>query len=289
MRKTRLPACICLLVILLPVLLGCSRVCDMENEEYTVLDVAMLYDCGCNVPRTAEVPDWSRERMLVHGVSDAEKELSVHFGGQTYSGTYTSSSIQIPKTYRSHHYKGEGVSFSVSEEGELTGLAFTHTVSSIQTVTEEECRRIADAIAEDYIDLDAYLVDVSTRAHYSNTIYTFVYDRRISGYETSDRLSVTVDGNGRVCSFTKMNVGSFDRVKEVKINTERALAAIDKKMAEIYQNDSSYQGYDVESVMLVMLSDKRCALLYTLNGHHGSTHGEYVHKHDCPVHLILTV
>lgn len=289
MKYVRVCAWIFALALLLALFGGCGRVYDMEDEEYVVLDVAMLYDCGCNVSRTAEVPDWSWERMNVRSVSDVEEEISVRFGGQTYSGTYTSSPIQFPDTYRSHHYRGENVSFSVNEKGKLVGFSFANQSSGIQTVTEEECRQIADAIAEEYIDLEIYQVDVSTRAHYSNTIYTFVYDRRISGYETSDRLSVTVDGNGRVCSFSKMDTDSFKGVKEVKFDTKRVLAAIDKKMTEIYQDDASYQGYDVESVMLVRLSDKRCALLYTLNGHHSRSYGEYVDKHDCPVHLIVTV
>ena len=196
----------------------------------------------------------------------APAEAVVTFQGQTYSGTYSQSSVHKPNLYVSHQYTGNGALFEINgSTGQLTSILIIQELAQQATISESACRQVADAIADDYITLSGYQVERTTRDYYENKLYSYTYYREVNGYRTSDRMTVAVDGNGTLISFDMYMLGAFATSQTVVYDRQMADAALQTKLTAIYSGYPVQKNHEVDDVMLVRLEDGSCGFLYTVS------------------------
>lgn len=260
MKKLRFISVITMVVLLLTCAAGCE-----QEADYTALEIGIFDDADGGL-HTSEFPIWDESQTNYHRDVTANAKASVTFNGLSYSGDYQRSATKIPNLYVSHRYKGDKVFFDVNgDTGELTLISFVYEPSETSSLSQEQCRTIADSIADDYIDINDYRVGTSSQPIYSNFVYTFTYYREISGYKTADRLTVSIDGNGNVSSFGKSMLGSFDGIEAVSVDDEKAKNTIDAKLESIYRGNTKRKSHSVKNVVLIMLDDSTYAFLYTID------------------------
>ena len=196
----------------------------------------------------------------------APAEAVVTFQGQTYSGTYSKSSIRTLNLYVSHKYIGDDAFFEINAEtGQLSSILIMREFTHQATLDESACRQIADAIADDYITLSDYQVTLSAQDYYENKLYSYMYYREVNGYKTSDQIHVILDGNGILSSFTMYMPGAFAAPQAAVYNKELADAALQTKLTAIYSGIPAQKDHEVNSVTLVRLEDGSCGFLYTVS------------------------
>ena len=256
MTKIRFISLLICFVLLLMSVVGCQ---EEYQGEYVALEVG-AFDATDGGNHASEFELWNSEKANSHQDPQAPTTATVTFNGVTYSGNYRRSLIRVPNQYVSHRYIGDKVFFEISDEdGTLSQISFVYEVSRTGKMSQEQCKEIADAIADDYISLSEYELDVSVQDH----SYTFSYYREIGGFRTTDSLWVAVDKNGRISSFGKKMLGSFEDIESVSIDEKKAQDAIVAKLDTIYQGNTKRKGYEILDVILIKLEDDTCALLYT--------------------------
>ena len=247
---------------------GCSSGSKQMSIEFRSLDAFEIggFDDTDGGVHTSDYPLWSSENRSYHQDVSAKQSVSVEFNGVTYSGEYLYSAVWLPNTYLSHKYDGDKMYFEVNADtGALCSIMFAYEPSENATISEADCKKIADAIADDYVSLSDYKVDVTRSEIYDNFICTYKYYREVSGYKTSDYLTVSIDGNGGVTSFRTYMLGSFENVGKVSLNKNEEKVAIENKLATIYANSTTRKGYTVDNVVLVKLDDDSFGFLYTIS------------------------
>ena len=252
MRLTKAVAGIGLTVFFLCLAFGCTPSPGAENKEYTVLaakDFAM----------------WSA--LSSYQDASAPKNATVVFNGETYTGQYLRSDCLPPNTYVSHKYKGDHVYFDINADtGELAFIFFPHEYARNETKEEPACRQIADGIAQKYISLDEYQVSVQARTvNKNNHSYLYTYYKEISGYKTSDVLSIAVDGNGTIGNCGFLMLGAFKDKTDVVIDEDKAKEAVEKKIKALYASHLDSLTFDVHNKQLTKLDKGELAVLYTID------------------------
>lgn len=265
MKRRRIIIILCALIMMNLMLCSCNGTYSMEKEDYIVL-IADVSDAIGAKTTAPEISEWSVENVNFHHVETAPKSTEVKFNGIVYDGEYDASTVRMPMLSVSHRYKGDGVFFYVDDAGELVSLTFAREPQDTATVSEEYCREMAYSILSEYVDLDQYCLETDTSPIRSNYYYRYTYYREISGYKTSDRISITIDGNGNVVVFSRLATGSFDDIKEVTVDRARATSAVHAKLADVFPEGNTRYSHSIEDeVMLIRLNDGRCAFLYTAN------------------------
>ncbi|MBE6629892.1 MAG: hypothetical protein E7624_03470 [Ruminococcaceae bacterium] len=250
MTKIRTVSLLLCFVLLLMSFVGCQ---EEYQGEYVALEVG-----GTD----SQFAIWSSEKLNYHQASQAPKTATVTFNGRTYSGSYKNSCVNMPDLYVSHRYKCEDTWFKVDDDAkELLHISFFYDYAGGKK-SQVDCKKIADAIADDYISLSEYKVGVEVIEH--PLCYIFTYYREVSTYRTTDGLSISIDGNGRIRSFTKRAIGSFEDIESVPIDEKKAQDTIEAKLDAIYQGNTKRKGHEILDVILIKLEDDTCALLYTI-------------------------
>jgi len=213
----------------------------------------------------SEYSIWDTSKVNYHQDKSAPSQATVSFNGITYTGTYMRSVVRVPNLYVSHRFKGDNVFFEINAEtGELSSITFAYEPLKQASLDKKSCEDIAKSIADKYINLDAYTMDVSTSRIYDNYLYSFNFYKEINGYKTADSLTVVVDGNGNINSFAAKMIGSFSNSESVYLDNEKMSIAIDEKLNMIYANNENRTAYDVKSILFVKLEDNSYALLCTI-------------------------
>ena len=121
---------------------------------------------------------------------------------------------------------------------------------------EEWCKEIANDFVSKYIKLSDYKVySSSAEGHYSGT---YTYYREIDGYKTSECISVTVDGYGKICGFEAQSLSKFDNIKKVNCNENKLNDAIKNKLDEVYEDrDNSWTDFEITDVSVVKLNHRK--------------------------------
>ncbi|MBE6551203.1 MAG: hypothetical protein E7665_03610 [Ruminococcaceae bacterium] len=264
MKKMRFMSLIIVVVLLLTSVLGCGMSSGQE-ADYIALEIG-TFDADDGGLHTSEFAIWDENQTNYHQDAKAAENVSVTFNGKSYSGDYQRSATKVPNLYVSHRYKGDKVFFEVNgTTGELTSITFVYEPSESSSLSQEQCRTIADSIVDDYIEIDEYCTTVISQPIYSNCLYTFTYYREISGYKSADSLTISIDGNGNVSSFGKSMLGSFDEIEAVSVDSKKAADTIDAKLESIYKSNSKRKSHSVDNVLLIKLEDGTCAFLYTVD------------------------
>ena len=266
MKKMRIMSLLIVAVMVLAMLGGCAK----TELTYTVLEFGTS-DGVDQGKHTQDIPEWSSEKVDPHADASAPAEISVAFNGVTYTGNYEWSETRMPNAFVSHIYKqklenGDTVRFRIhAQTHELTFISINHKMEESASLEEAECRKIADAVADDYISLKDYKVKVDSNKDYDYRSYTYTYYREVSGYETTDRIRIVVKGNGVISSCDKSMVGTFKNVKRLAIDEEKATVAVSEKLKDIYGHLGTMTGYTIRSKEWVKTADDQCGWLYTVD------------------------
>lgn len=215
------------------------------------------------------IPIWSDINGLGEVDETASKEMTVFFNGVEYTGEYYRTEEDVPYTYPMHRYEGEEADFGINAEtGELVYLSFDRPLPENGTADEEYCRKVADELADDYINLKRYKVDSSV-SETGAELFTFDYYIEKGGYKTADALRITVDGEGNIKYFRKYLLGSFENVLYVKKpNEKRVEKAFDELFSEAREAyPQSWYEWEEDEVMLIKTPDGKTAYLYMVEFH----------------------
>lgn len=265
--KKILACCVTLLCILL---VSCSQIHTGEvmEEHYYNLPCA---DSDFYLKSLDEYELWTSEKVNIHENKGAQSKMTVQFNGKTYSGEYWYSSTEFYNTYESDFYEFDEGWFSVkSGTNELDSIAFSGV--SKGNCSKEECLKIAKSIANKYIDINEYELNIDT----DETINYYTFVRKINGLETCDRLSVGVATNGEIVTFNAWMCSEFKRVAEMKDYPEEWMLFkvddllgnnFDESITEmIKRSNRNIENVHVESVIMVSLGDSDYGLAYTVEG-----------------------
>lgn len=219
--------------------------------------------------RSYKIPIWSDINGLGEVDETASKEMTVFFNGVEYTGEYYRTEEQVPYTFAIHKYKGDEADFEINAEtGELVYLSFNRLLPENSTADEEYCRKVADELADDYINLKRYKVDLSV-SETGAELFTFDYYIEKGGYKTADALRISVDGEGNIKNFRKYMLGSFENVLYVKKpNEKRVEKAFDELFSEAREAyPQSWYEWEEDTVTLIKTPDGKIAYLYYVGFH----------------------
>lgn len=249
---------------------GCS---NLENkgennivDEYNFVALEVgSFDSSDGGQHVSEYPIWAPENLNYHQDSSAPKECTVEFNGIRYTGTYEATAVFMPNMFLQHKYIGDDAWFDINATtGELCFFMSLNKKAEKATISEDDCRKIADDIADDYIDLNEYKVSSKVSVIDENMSCFFEYYREINGYKTSDYMTVSVDGNGKIMGICIYMLGSFGDVENIKSYDDEVQEAIREKLGVIYRENNLWKGYDEEDKILVKLDDGSIAFLFTI-------------------------
>lgn len=255
------------LCLILMLICGCNSSVPNEKINYVAYE-AGGFDSSDNGLHVSEIPIWSKDNLSRKTDQTAPQTISITFNGKTYTGNYVSSGVMTPKLYVEHKYYGDNAIFEINTNtGALSSFLLAEEPTHYSTITENQCKQIADSIAKEYIDLSKYSIETQKRSLselYDNYIYTVTYYKEISGFITSDKLSISVLGDGTVMSFDCANLGSFNDIEKIQYNEEKIHTAISEKISSIYPTTTKHTGFKINSVILIRLEDGTSAFLYTI-------------------------
>jgi len=238
-----------------------------QNVEYIAYEVGPLVDrIDLGRHHAHEYSLWN-EGSAYHRDETAPREMTVEFNGKTYVGTYAYSHIRKPNIYVSHvfHCEGSEDFFEINADtGELSYLSLDHPSASACDETETDYKKIADAIADDYIDLSDYQTEakISSVEDRIGNYYSSKYYRFVDGYQTNDQINIVLDGDGNVVTFEIQMIGSFEGVETSNLDSSLALEAVYAKLDAIYQTNPYEKEYEIEDVRLIRLEDGSFAHYY---------------------------
>lgn len=186
-----------------------------------------------------------------------EKDIpkkTVEFNGIQYTGQYHTSIISTGEPYATHYfYTDDRIRFGIRGDTEQL-VSFTvmnneyfNTEPYLDDVKNayEVAYDIANNIAKQHLDdIDSYTLiekesDVEEKERdgkiYTITYYRFKYVKIISGFETSDYISVSVNSKGHLAAVNMGNIGAFDNI-EISFEESKVNESVIQKAKEIYKN-----------------------------------------------------
>lgn len=181
----------------------------------------------------------------------APKEATVTVNGTTYTGSFLETAQPGATSSDVYYwYKGDGFRFRIgANDKKFCGLVLEIPEAGACTFNKEHGRKMADAIADDYLSLDEYAVRETDAEFLSGGIqkeHVYTYSRIIGGHETSDGMSVAFNCNGELTNVCMFDLGSYKNVKSVDIDKEKVNAAIEKRLTQYYTDkDIQYSRYEI--------------------------------------------
>ena len=195
----------------------------------------------------------------------APDQMTVTVNGVQYTGEYRGAERGFPDSYNIEHtYAGDDFTFSIKDGSEDLTFFFNNLDGySTCAFDQENCRKIANSIADDYIKLKEYevaeFVDEYSTKHY----HRYEYYKKISGYKTEDSVFISLNCEGRLKSVKLVMTGSLDNVKSVWVDNGRLNTAIQERLTAViadYNPDFSLTGFDITELVLFRLENGQCAL-----------------------------
>ena len=198
----------------------------------------------------------------------APKRMEVEFLGRKYVCDYNETYIKPPYLTPLNQYSGgeerSGVRFEVdSKTGKLTYILPGNTQMEYERIGWGKAREFADKIAAEYIDINEYYVAQLPNTNVgkdSYPPYEFEYYRKVGGYKTLDAIKIELFSDGGLRAFYAWDVGSFEGIESVRIDEEKASAAVDEQLRQLYGD--KMQWYGRRSVELVRISETKFGIFY---------------------------
>lgn len=230
-----------------------------------IVSVILTSLCACANRNKAYIFN-TTDGNIVEGISDEieflkkrEKKASmpetkqITFDGKTYDTVYDESvySPYYNCDYDAYEYSGDGVGISFdldSKTGEIVGWA-RYLRNSTRELTPEEMNESDErlAIAKKFVEenttgeyeltWDNGEANVKTKSE--GILHTFFFNKRISGLLTADKICVTVNSLGEICSYRKYMI--MDGVSELKIDAERSRKVAEKRLEKITDENTEYE------------------------------------------------
>lgn len=168
----------------------------------------------------------------------APKEATVTVNGTTYTGSFLETAQPGATSSDVYYwYKGDGFRFRIgANDKKFCGLVLELPEAGACTFNKEHGRKMADAIADDYLSLEEYTVrefDMESIPGVQK-VHRYTYFRIVDGYETSDGMSVAFNCNGELTNVVMIDLGSCKNVKSVDVDKEKVNAAIEKRLTQYY-------------------------------------------------------
>jgi len=198
-----------------------------------------------------------------HDEESAPKEITVTFNGKTYSGTYKYANIDDHTPYIIYNYECNDSSncrkFAVNANtGKVTSIYFENDDKTDEEVDFEAYQKIANDIADDYINLSEYVFSLSPSYNPDNCYY--LYSKKIDALETPEYIEIIINSQGKIVQFRSRYVGEFKNIKHVKYDEKKVLEAIRNKLDSMCVDSIDWIECDMRSTELVKLTNGKVAL-----------------------------
>ena len=270
------------------VLLGLLNVFIYDNDSQTRFKYDLYTISSCCTSRENEYASQSKLKLSQDDL--AKKKVTVKFNGKEYSGEYKKSDYSRNDFYYNRKYEctdDSGCSgFWVnSETGQLTYISFSIDAPDVLEIDEELCRKAADDVLADFVDISGYEVTSSKQQGLEKDAVgykycIFKYNRKIGDYDTSEKITIMVNSLGEVVHFESESLGAFENLEAVEIDEEKALDTIERKLQGFYENSTwVWKGYKVNSATLVKINNREYGILYDVDNSFEPTEaGYYPHE-----------
>ena len=220
--------------------------------------------------RKDEYEPWGLEYEKEYEDPNAPKTMTIEFDGKQYSGSYKYTKRMTFATYRSAYYKNANCWFVVDpENGELQEFGL-YKPGDLGEKTLEECRPIAEALANKYINTEDYQLIMNTD---ERSVNTYVYTKYIDGVETCARLSIVTDLNGDIKYFGRLmtdeveaaikkdEIGVRERIKNLcSADSEKT---VEEKIDSIYTDTKNFTK-EITNKTIVVLDDDSIGVVYSV-------------------------
>ncbi len=217
-----------MMLFLSSLFLGCSQKQKTPNpdvntgaDEKSIADAFALYNVSEEEDTAGEnssvenSPLWTLKKSTAQG-NNAPQSITVTFDGKSYTGEYWYSAVMRHTPYTSHYYLFSEGWFSVkSTTAEVDCILFALPSQTSGNKSAEECKATAVTLASQYINVDDYKLTIET----TENLHAYSFERYVEDMRTEAYLSVGIDKDGKVVSF------SFGSTKEL----DAALAKMDKE------------------------------------------------------------
>ena len=186
------------------------------------------------------------------------------YGYRTVSPFYRDSAL----IYTMQTGEGKQVRIDVSQDtGKLVRYVadnYRETEADGPILTEDACRAIAEKFISEVLAVTG--VYELTEVDHEGDDYLFTYYRYIDQVKTRERISVRIGERGRLLSFTSDMLGSMDGVDLPDYDEAEILAAVEHKLACIYESEIENSGcsYEIENVYVTRLQDGKLYLMYRI-------------------------
>ncbi len=240
-----------------------------EAPELRVLEIEVLSDSSDGGEYVSELGSDSDARRKSYQDKDAPGEAKVVLNGKTYTGEYTHSIVEGHYFHVSDYYSGSSGWFSVNRE--TAQLERLHPDSSKKgDKSTDECRKIAEELARQYIDLSQYTLSGGG----GDNLHPYLFMKTINGMETNDTLFIGVSSSGEIVDFSNFTSGNAENAfnsidaKAIddlieRLSSSEVMEMIDKKVNTIYEDCASYS---IENKVLVDLENNELGLIYVITG-----------------------
>ncbi len=242
-KKIVIPIVVCTAAfVVVSILLSCLFVVNIGYSEALFIETCLC--AGVPSPTDVHIPG---EGYINHYHDESAKsEVTVEFDGETYTGEYSHSDVNLPYAYNLHEYKvkkdGYTISFSInSKTGKLTKINNLHRTNNRERNKDEE-RKIADDFAAKYINVSDYEV-----YSYADV---YVYTKDVDGYGTAEILRIGVNPDGRIDEFEAQSIGDFKHIKKVKYDEDKLEKVITAKVNKVYGSEN-WNDLKLDGVKLV--------------------------------------
>lgn len=262
--------CIVLCIIVIFSVVACSNTnIPQETKELgiSVLEIGAAADSMDGGVHISEYETWSESNCNPHTDTAAPASMKVSFNGKEYIGEYWYSIVEVGYPHMSDYYTCEDGWFSVNRDNKkLETILFMSFDSGKLSV--DECRKSAETIAQQYIDLSQYRLTATA----GDPVHSYQFIKMMGNLETTDRLSVGVSSSGEITSFTNFtfeqnsksvfaNSANTNSVVE-SLSSSTVDASLEEKIESIY---SDYSSYSIVNERVVELENDGVGILYTID------------------------
>ena len=202
-------------------------------DAFTLYNVSEEKDTAGENSSVENSPLWTLTKSTAQG-NDAAQSITVTFDGKSYTGEYWYSAVMRHTPYTSHYYLFPEGWFSVkSTTAEVDCILFALPSQTSGNKSAEDCKATAVTLASQYINVDDYKLTIET----TENLHAYSFERYVEDMRTEAYLSVGIDKDGKVVSF------SFGSTKEL----DAALAKMDKE--ELKERLALYTSDEVVSAI----------------------------------------
>ena len=262
----------------------------------TVILTSVLISCGETIVLYKEVQSYKKKdysfkrpnsELSLDVVEEPLKQFTLPFSNETYSLQLASVDVHLGNTYDVYEYRCYetinnkrqnvgSVSFH-SQTGRPVDINFlfygkeiTHAPSLL--LTQEDAIAFAKGVAEEFskTDTSAYSVRVTpNRQDPDLSLDDYVFIKKISGYDTLERITVSMSKDGKVYRLRHQAISQFEDFDKIALDRDFMTNAYDAACNEIKSlllltcNISYPKGsFTLENTESYLVNDGGILLLY---------------------------